>query len=676
PLGEILRFFPHRADIIGALAELECNDTTRLFIPLLEVDHIFESAINKLNRYRSHELPQPLHVTGSSAISVEVTSFRAADPHGYQIDGVRAYLEHWEQGGSERISLVTRTPIAPVNIAGRFHLRVFSGPFDYLSSKRQLPAGCQPQWGLEDQWLWLIGKWREGESFTSLVQRLLGLTICDSKGLLRSWNDWSPNHQWLGWLWSKCTCREDTYLGLAVKDSDSATTLVDDLIQAGFDAVEDDEMLAQRRQLLKSVGPINYPDTFWPRWQSLRSSIDKLKLLVGATKAEKLEIAKLTRVLVESRQNQDDWLPYLASIFPELYYYLTEFPFDDDSLIEYFALYNRSKILDDAPPELLELARRFAIEHFLWKFPTRESELEHLRGPTVKVLWIDGLGLEWAGLIRQKLSDQSGMLVELKVGRAALPTITACNLERGRDNEVNHGLDQIAHAYDYSYPDTLLKEIDVVTEIVGAILDLLDKHSRVVVTSDHGLSRSVLHKTRDSQETPQGCQVKRWGRYAEMQNNATPDERALAGCLVDNGRVILAHHGRFAGGWGPAKEIHGGATLEEALVPIFVITRRHTQAAQMPLDPSSIQLLSETVRLDVKGAGLLKIRIPRPLEKLDLRIGTAPVEGGRISESEWHFEVRGLQPGNVRAVLETEGTRLCEISFTAIRGMTEKDLGI
>ncbi|MGC9030989.1 MAG: hypothetical protein ACP5LD_15150, partial [Desulfomonilaceae bacterium] len=49
PLGEILRFFPHRADIIGALAELECNDTTRLFIPLLEVDHIFESAINKLN---------------------------------------------------------------------------------------------------------------------------------------------------------------------------------------------------------------------------------------------------------------------------------------------------------------------------------------------------------------------------------------------------------------------------------------------------------------------------------------------------------------------------------------------------------------------------------------------------------------------------------------------------
>lgn len=193
------------------------------------------------------------------------------------------------------------------------------------------------------------------------------------------------------------------------------------------------------------------------------------------------------------------------------------------------------------------------------------------------------LGVEYLGYIVE-LARRRGLKVSIEIGRAELPTITCENnaffynwpedLRHPKEEE----LDEIKHkekgGYYYStqnpYPIHLAKELEIIEKAVNDIATTLGlrKYDRVVIASDHGASRlAVLRHKEEKYETD--TQGKHSGRCCKF----------FPGCNLpfaideeDRGYIVLADYGRFKGSRASNVEVHGGASLEEVIVPIITFS--------------------------------------------------------------------------------------------------------
>ena len=73
----------------------------------------------------------------------------------------------------------------------------------------------------------------------------------------------------------------------------------------------------------------------------------------------------------------------------------------------------------------------------------------------------------------------------------------------------------------------------------------------------------------DTKVKPEGREIYRYGRYC----NGTDLENELPTAINHDGKLIFADYTRFEQKGAPANEIHGGASLEEWLVPVISIAK-------------------------------------------------------------------------------------------------------
>lgn len=679
PISECLRFseadmHSNYSSFLREIAQWEFPGRKRIYIPLFEYTAPFFKEMDKIPRFHAGELPEVWTLRGEGGTEINVIPFEAKRIQCKTIKGFKTFLEMWENGGAPRVQLVSR--IAPYigKQTGNYDVESFGDGFVFVEEQLSGLTNLQREWGQEERWTWLAKELEPGESFGGLASRLLNLKDFHEIQLLSRWGSLDDSKQWLAWLWCKVESRRaGNYFRCAIQNSQKHNDLIDSIINSIFYTSLDFESLEERKLLLENVGVTNLPSSFWLSINKLERPLDRLKCLTGFTQQEKEVAVSCLRDIIQQEIDPSIWLGWLKISYPELYFYLSGYSWKEEFIEEYFDFYLSSRVLDFLREEMPGLAQEIAKTGKIWGIPTRQSILERKGKDRVRFLWVDGMGLEWAGLLANLIGAQKWIKVEVIVARANFPTITAFNKGWETEEEVMRGLDQMAHLYSYSYPRSLVQEMDLIGKVSHHAVNLLRDNDEVVITADHGLSRSLFHKNRMI-VAPEGATVHQWGRFATLGSDLSRDEPDSL-WISDGDKLILAVHGRFEGGSGSIGEIHGGATPEECLVPVVRLVKSKLGPKGMARE--GFKLVSSVVNLDVKGRGYLQLQLSGPATGLHLIVGARSFPGVLQKESNlWIMEIEGLRPGVYKGRIEYEGGLLGEISFEIIKGIREDDMGL
>jgi hypothetical protein len=284
---------------------------------------------------------------------------------------------------------------------------------------------------------------------------------------------------------------------------------------------------------------------------------------------------------------------YLARVYPALYDYLKPYIFDSSvlaaELTEYFNQYKRQKVSNCISKEFYLLVEKYAQELTYTKLPTRDNAIKGVEEKNKAYLyWIDAMGVEYLSYITA-LAKRKGLSMHIDIVRSELPTITSINKSfyeqwNGGKKYKEEQLDNIKHKDKGGYfftddedPIHIPEELEVIERAVNTAAMELGMHhcNSFVIASDHGASRlAVISK----QAVPYDTDTKgeHSGRCCKK----------FEGCDVelkveDNGYIMLSDYGRFRGSRQANVEVHGGASLEEIVVPVITFTLKKQMGSQI-----------------------------------------------------------------------------------------------
>lgn len=277
----------------------------------------------------------------------------------------------------------------------------------------------------------------------------------------------------------------------------------------------------------------------------------------------------------------------IAFIYPDLHDYLGSYVFETTSfskeLTEYFNQYRLQKVTNKLNPDFIDLVEEYAQCAKYAKLPTRDSAINLIQDKKNAYLyWIDALGVEYIPYFIA-CAKKKGLSLHIEVTRCDLPTITEMN--KGfydnwqSDKKFKEDrLDDIKHhdkgGYFFTSDETpihLAGELQVIHDAVDRAAMELALHTckSFVISSDHGSSRlAVIKKQFEKYETD--TQGEHSGRCCKKFDGCD-----LKNAEEENGYIILKDYGRFKGGRKANVEVHGGASLEEIVVPVITLTLKN-----------------------------------------------------------------------------------------------------
>lgn len=425
----------------------------------------------------------------------------------------------------------------------------------------------------------------------------------------------------------------------------------------------------ERKKVVASFDEESIAEYVRETWQFAEPE-QQLHYLTDATPAERYEIL---RVLAKCTKVPD----CLKQIYPALWEYLKEFKFAGgefmDTLTSYFTAYKRQKIANHIEPVFAGIVREVAKDRPQFILPSRESILEKLDCGHAILFWVDALGCEWLGYI-QSAAERMGMKLRVTPTRAILPTITSVN--RGFYDEWENekqmpiqSLDKIKHG-DFAkdafeckdVPSHLPKELDVLGRVMKDVCAWLRGHAggKVVLTSDHGATRlAVISENCTIWEMPE--KGKHGGRCCKV-NEFDGDLPSCSTKSDDGAWHVLAGHDRFKGGRIGDVEVHGGATLEEMVVPVI-----------------ELEMLDEAVRIELTERKYkITFRDPeillRAFSTAKLNRVTLEFKGKRYSvvpdENDGHYVIRipKQSAGEYTAEFYDGDTKIGKVTFSVVSG--------
>jgi len=295
----------------------------------------------------------------------------------------------------------------------------------------------------------------------------------------------------------------------------------------------------------------------------------------------------IERKRVLSCVSKKGWKEDYAYVYPALAAYLKKYIFDcgsiSDTLTEYFEQYKTQKVENYLDPNFLVLVDKYATDPVYAKLQARDGVINALEDKKNTYLyWIDALGVEYLSYISE-LAREKGLSMHIEVARVDLPTITSINKNfyeewSGKKKYKEEALDDTKHHAKGGYffadsPDAteepihLAKELEIIEKAMErAAMELAMHHCKTfVIASDHGSSRlAVLRKKEEQYETDTGGEHS--GRCCKVFDDCNLENK-----IEEKGYFILTDYGRFKGSRRANVEVHGGATLEEIVVPIITL---------------------------------------------------------------------------------------------------------
>lgn len=305
----------------------------------------------------------------------------------------------------------------------------------------------------------------------------------------------------------------------------------------------------------------------------------------------------------------------LEEIYPALNIYLKKYIFDcgplSEQLTTYFDEYKKQKLLSttDVSDDFLQLVTTHAQNHTYTHLPTRDNAIKSIKNKESTFLyWIDALGVEYLSYITE-LVHKKGLSSNVEITRVDLPTITSQNNQfyeqwQGAKYKEER-LDSIKHKDNGGFifsekspePTYLSSELNIIEDAINCAAAKLAMHEckSFVIASDHGASRlAVIHNQEEKYDTD--TKGEHSGRCC----------KTFSGCdlpyvIEENDFLTLSDYGRFKGSRKANVEVHGGASLEEVIVPIITLTLRNNSSVEIRvLDKDEIhpdRHLGTTVKL-------------------------------------------------------------------------------
>ncbi|GAB1476868.1 hypothetical protein MASR2M70_17040 [Bacillota bacterium] len=347
---------------------------------------------------------------------------------------------------------------------------------------------------------------------------------------------------------------------------------------------------AERAEALKAIGT-EYESLIVEFIGQTTELGDARQFLNCGTNAERIEIVR--RV---SKEDLSYGLPKeYEELFPALAdYFSTAFEYGDDATTAYFKEYRRFKVSGSVTDSFVKCAYDFVIPN---TYPSRDTVIAELQTqPDVALLVVDAMGAEYMPLLLALAKHRDMNIESQTIVTAKLPTETIFNpiqWDEARTLPEIKSIDNIVHdgaaKHEVSAPERNFAETLRVfeTEIMNRVADGLTRFARVVVTADHGASRLavIAHNEGKGTTLPWEGQPDDW-RYSLAPQGTTRPPELEQEYFPETEKTywIVRGYNRLPKKGGKIYELHGGATVEERLVPVVVFTRNAVVEVPKKLD--------------------------------------------------------------------------------------------
>lgn len=289
--------------------------------------------------------------------------------------------------------------------------------------------------------------------------------------------------------------------------------------------------------------------------------------------------------------------------FPELALYLREFVFDPlntklpdkdasfrEVLTDYFRRYKLQKVKNHIDADFLADVNTYAVDRPFYKLQPRSSIVSTMGKTNAQAYFFDALGVEHLAYIQAKC-EEYGLIYEISLAHSELPSITIKNKDFKHYFETKDigDLDELKHhsqIYDYqtcAYPIHVFRELVIIDRELRRIRAQLIQNNfdKAVILSDHGASRlAVIYK----HESGLPLELDEKGEHSGRCCPADADP-GIPQVAYEDGYAILGNYERFKGGRKANLEVHGGASLEEVVVPIITVSLRPDDVVYYFVDP-------------------------------------------------------------------------------------------
>jgi len=354
-------------------------------------------------------------------------------------------------------------------------------------------------------------------------------------------------------------------------------------------------------------------------------------------------------------------------IYPDLYYYINwnnlKIEGVENWVIDYFKAYNLSKIKNEKIKmiDLILNERNANKESFCnWYYKFNRPITKH-----ENFVWIDGLGIEWLPLFIHYLNfygDNFNVFVEQKaIARSKLPTITEIN--KWDNFEKINDLDDYCHKiHIFKYPDNIVEEIEIVKNIAKKLVEKVD--DELYISADHGFT-FLVNKKFDIAKIYNFDDTNHEGRCILDYKNDLNEDRYFTWDLEDqsNKKALIASK-HYSLNKLPIREVHGGATPEEVLVP-FIKLKKIKDKIQYIITP-------EKLEIDIRNP-IFKIFIyPNPSTDVYLIISNKEYLLNK-EENGYFAELKNINTGKHDCFIKIASQKI-KYQFSVKSGFKELDL--
>lgn len=335
------------------------------------------------------------------------------------------------------------------------------------------------------------------------------------------------------------------------------------------------------------------------------SSEDVAPWLNCGTTAEFIEIVR--------RVANSDLTISVAEVWKKLYpaladYLSVDFDYGNKELNAYFNEYRKLKISNRVTGVFTKRALDSIVPSSI---TARNAVLQTFSADDdIALLVVDAMGAEYCPLILA-MAKRRGMNIEsCCVADANIPSSTEFNTifwDDGKRLAPLNGIDNIVHNgaekhEKCSFEQNLVATLNVFAKIFNCIAEGLSKYSRVVLTSDHGSSRLAVlaHNAGLDKTLPWSGEAADW-RYAKEPANTTrpPEFEAVYNAERNVRYWVVRGYNRLPKSGPKLYELHGGATLEERLVPLIVFSKTKSATEPKQLGRKTTEQIVEKMDFDI-----------------------------------------------------------------------------
>lgn len=508
-----------------------------------------------------------------------------------------------------------------------YDIRSYSSSHDILSETYSEIGTLPETAGTEEQWAFLRKEIDLCGSWLGMIQKEFG-GIDNLPLNLGNFPHYSNETKWLYFIALKvCGARNTSYLASVVNKSNGLGDFFDGLYTAILDCDRRSKhfisLYKERREILRKISfPIGTVADFCKL--VLGKDDDAIFYLTDATRQEQELIIELLCKNPEFLDDKEN-LRTISLIFPNLAAYLAPYNYNNKLLTDYFNAYKFNKVTNKIRPEFMTMVQEQAIKReYNSILQPRAYVLSKRDLKGTKLYFVDALGVEFLSYIQDKLYTKN-LDYKVELARCDLPSITSQNKDfvdtfksAGCQVVDIKSLDTLKHegASKYNYeltklPIHLIEEFSIIDGVIKSIEEDLyagDVKS-VYVISDHGASRlAVINESENRWEVSEKGEHS--GRCCPVSDIDDKPDFATE----ENGYWCLANYDRFKGGRKANVEVHGGACLEEVVIPIIEIQKAGDKP-KCQIDEST-KVVVASYKIDAK----IRLFIAKDLERVRVSV--------------------------------------------------------